>query len=520
MRAVIFAAAVIAVAFAADFELDEGVIVGTDANLDSVIETHEYALVEFYAPWCGHCKQLTPEYIKAAAMLKEQDSPVVLVKVDATVHDKSGEKYQVQGYPTLKWFKNGQESEYQGGRTASEIVSWINKKSGPPATDAATVAAVEKIAKTGDVTVLGVFSAKEDIEADTFIAVASAMDFNFVISTSEEVATHYKTKAPGMVVIKEFDGGNVVYDGKFEGEDLTTFINAESMPLVMEFTDESASKIFGGDIKSHLLLFTDTSDEDFGSLKSVLETTAQEFKGQVLFIYIDGNKGDNSRILDYFGIDAQQDLPAIRVINLEEDMAKYKYEEETIDADSVKAFVQSYVDGNLQRHLNAEDVPDDWDAKPVKILTGKNFHDVAMDEAKNVLVFLHAPWCGHCKSLSPTWDKLAEKFEDNEDVVIAKMDATANELEEIAVESFPTLKFFPAGSDEILDYEGGRDLAALVEYLNEKVGASVEVTEEDKAAVAQEGDEEEEEGDYEEYEDDEPQEDEQEGDEAAGHDEL
>ena len=98
-----------------------------------------------------------------------------------------------------------------------------------------------------------------------------------------------------MVVIKQFDGGNVVYDGKFVAEDMTTFITAESLPLVMEFTDESASKIFGGEIKSHLLLFTDTKDEQFASLKAVLETTAQGYKGKVLFIYIDGEKGDNSR---------------------------------------------------------------------------------------------------------------------------------------------------------------------------------------------------------------------------------
>lgn len=82
----------------------------------------------------------------------------------------------------------------------------------------------------------------------------------------------------------------------------------------------------------------------------------------------------------------------------------------------------------------------------VTVVVGKNFDSVVLDDSKDVLLEVYAPWCGHCKALAPTWEKLAKRFRSVDSVVIAKMDGTANEHEKVNVRGFPTLLFFPAGA--------------------------------------------------------------------------
>merc|ERR1711939_277288 len=81
-------------------------------------------LVAFIAPWCGHCKNLHPEWERAAREMKGK--PIHIARVDATAQQALGQKFQVQGFPTIKVFKNGSPEDYNGGRTASDIVQYCD----------------------------------------------------------------------------------------------------------------------------------------------------------------------------------------------------------------------------------------------------------------------------------------------------------------------------------------------------------------------------------------------------------
>jgi len=248
--------AFIALVTLAAFAAASNVVDLTPDNFDSIVDGSKSVFVDFFAPWCGHCKNLEPEYEQVGeAFAGSKD--VVIAKVDADSHRELGSRFGVQGFPTLKFFSKGNAANpeaYDGGRTADDIVGFINGKTG---------------GKSGG-------KAK---------------------------------KAPTAVVV----------------------------------------------------------------------------------------------------------------------------------------------------------------------LDSSNFDRIALDETKDVLVEFYAPWCGHCKKLAPDYEKVAQAFAAEPNVVVANVDADADKTlgTRYGVSGFPTIKFFPKNNKANPEtYERGRDVKTFVDFLNEKAGTS------------------------------------------------
>jgi protein disulfide-isomerase-like protein len=125
-----------------------------------------------------------------------------------------------------------------------------------------------------------------------------------------------------------------------------------------------------------------------------------------------------------------------------------------------------WVNGKIGTSRKLKSIP-----SAVTTLTTDNFDELVL-ASKAALVEFYAPWCGHCKTLAPKYEKLGQVFAGDKNVVIAKVDATEDGdlASRFDVSGYPTLKFFPANSAEAQPYEGARELENLVDFINEHAG--------------------------------------------------
>ena len=123
--------------------------------------------------------------------------------------------------------------------------------------------------------------------------------------------------------------------------------------------------------------------------------------------------------------------------------------------DNVVAFAHAARLGKLLPHIRSS--PSVKSSGPLVELVGSNFFEVAKDPSKDVLVHFYSSTCGHCKKLFPVYTKVAEHFADEPEVVVAQIDAIANDIPSVEPAGYPTVLLYPKGAKRPIEYDGSRD---------------------------------------------------------------
>lgn len=354
--------------------------------------------------------------------------------------------------------------EYSGGRTEPDISNWIIKKSGPPSVEA-DCAKINK-AKDDNKLVVAYFGEAAGEAFNAFQAAAGANDkYQFFHTAEKECAASFGAQMPGLVLFRKFDESPLVFAGSINKDEVNEWLSKSAVPTLIEFSEDYIEPIFGNR-KAAIFLFRSNSDSE-GALQKVMKEAAEKYKGEILFAVSDVKDGIQKRLAEFIGVEDSQ-MPTLRLLNPEANMAKFTYEKDinSLTSDDLKAWMDDFKAGKLVPFLKSQEPP--VTQEDVVIVVGKTFDEIVRDPTKDVLVKFYAPWCGHCKALAPVWDELAAELKDVKDLVIAKFDSTANEVEGVDIRGYPTLKFYPRENKSGIDYEGERAKGDFVNYLAEK----------------------------------------------------
>jgi len=449
-------------------------------DFKSAIGQHDTILVEFFAPWCGHCKRLAPEYESAATSLKSHDPPVPLAKVDCT-SDGGKEicnEYGVSGYPTLKIFKGGEFSaEYNGPRDSDGIVKYMKSQVGPASRHFESRAKLEEaLNKAKDVLVLGIFEKDDKSSLQTqFLKTADKLreSVNFGHVFTDSVPDVFDLKALS----------------ELEAKSAPTIVLVRPQALKNKF-EPSVIQYTMGDLQEFV------SENYHGLVGHRTQNNNQDFRPPLVVVYYDVDyvknaKGTNywrNRVLkvaqnykdltfaianaqsfagelEEFGLEVPKDRDATPVVGARDQAGKKYALKDKFSVETLEQFVKDFKDGKLEPFIKSEEVPADNENADVKVAVGKNFDELVINSDKDTLIEFYAPWCGHCKKLAPAYEELGKALKNEPGVQIVKMDATANDVPSpFVVHGFPTIYWYPK-SKSPKKYEGGREVNDFVEFI-------------------------------------------------------
>ncbi|KAK3151902.1 hypothetical protein QOZ80_2BG0151870 [Eleusine coracana subsp. coracana] len=453
-------------------QIDEThVLVLTASNFSTFLASRRHVMVEFYAPWCGHCQALAPDYAAAAADLAAHHD-LALAKVDATEDTDLAQKYDVQGFPTILFFIDGVPRDYTGARTKDAIVAWIDNKLGPGVHNLTDLDNAERILTGDDKAVLAFLDTLSGSHSDQLAAASRLEDnVNFYQTSSPDVAKLFHidpaAKRPSLVLLKKEEEKLTFYDGEFKASAIADFVSANKLPLVITLTQETAPSIFDNPIKKQILLFAVANESS--KFLPIFKEAAKSFKGKLLFVFVErDNEEVGEPVANYFGIAGQETTVLAYTGN--EDAKKFFLDGE-VSLDAIKKFAEGFLEDKLTPFYKSEPVPESNDGD-VKVVVGKNLDQIVLDESKDVLLEIYAPWCGHCQALEPTYNKLAKYLHGINSLIIAKMDGTTNEHPRAKPDGFPTILFYPAGkkSFEPITFEGDRTVVEMYKFIKKNAG--------------------------------------------------
>ncbi|CAL1583974.1 unnamed protein product [Knipowitschia caucasica] len=455
------------------------VLVLADGDFDYLATEHETMLVQFYAPWCGHCKKLAPEFEKAARKLK---GTVQLAKVDCTASTELCVRFGVTGYPTLKVFRSGRDAgPYDGPRSAEGMVTVMMKQSGPDSVLLQSKSDLDQFVDQYEASIVGLFAAGSTRQAEFLKAAALLREqFRFSHSSDLSLGQDFNCSAECVLLFRpprlnnKFEESFAVFTEFLTITSLRRFIRDNIFGLVPHMTLENSERLR---VKDLLTVYYDLdyvhNIRGSNYWRNRVMMVASQFRGRGLSFSVANRRDFEAELQQEFGLSPDPGLP-VATIRTRLGLKYTMREEFTRDGRSLLRFLEDYFSGRLKPFIKSEPIPEK-NLGPVKEVVADSFSQLVGDPHTDVLLMFYSPLCPTCRRLQPVYEQLATELSSEPQVVVARMNAVDNDIPlGYDVQGFPTIYLCAVGrKEDPVRYEGPRELKDLLKFVRREATHSL-----------------------------------------------
>ena len=441
------------------FPKEKQIMVLTDNTVKDAEDSFDFIFVLFYALWSERSLELIDQFEKNIDALIEEYPQIAFAKVDAIYNKDYYNKYDTSGYPSMILVSKGKQiGSFTGSITPSELIPWLDDRALPAVIPIDTMKRYMKYYNRIEDVPLFVYFGYEYNEFKEIEKIANdhIKEFTFANVKDKALIAQLNGKENSIKLYKKYDESEVVLKSPITYEKLVSFANTYAHPIIMNYSAKAREYIFD---KNHSgLLFLVNNDNKMTEMIATVSKTTREKIQTVVVNVSDSAAKTFQRQLQ------MRKIPCVLLVDLRLHPRMYLIENQSTE--EIIKFVNDWYGGKVpKKYLR---IPGELKGT-VYTVTEKTFSKEVIDNDKDVFVKFFAPWCGHCKKMAPKFEELAERLNKNEKLQLVEIDATANKIEGININSYPTLMMYPSGKKSSpVKYSGEYSVSAMEAFVKQQ----------------------------------------------------
>ena len=449
----------------------ETVIHLNESNFNEVMTRKNPLLVVFYIPWSPFWLDLETENNRLPQILKTYK--INLAYVNLVENPSFADRYNITTIPLILLINSdiGEEYlKYPGEFESNTLNTWLQRMVGNPIEKLDTVSKIENLKYNPSYFFSSVFFTDPKSNSEKFKIYEKIsrkfLNLTFYLHDNQEGFDFYESKNK-IFIIKKFDENLVEVHENFTEHELTMIFKKYGHPAWMNLEKMQFKFLFKNNIPG-LILFYDRNASNVNELEKLMKDDLNiREKDNIMVLLSDINSKIEIKLAEYIGLEPQ-DLPAVFILDTREEQRNYKLNGE-INRENIARFVEDWESNKLERYYkNERNLPQN---NKVLNLNSKLFSNFIQNQKEKIsfILFYTSKICLHSKQLENLFDSIAVNFASKDkEITFAKIDSSKNEIQDIKIDGFPTLKLFKSLNKSI-EYKGERKLTEIKKFIEESL---------------------------------------------------